>query len=301
MKVLIAGCGYLGKALGKDLVESGASVWGLRRDTLALKSLEMLGITPIAADLLVPASLLRLPDVDYAVLCQAPSKETDNYQKTYSEATRNLLEAFHLKKPRKIILISSTAVYGRGDGRWVDEGEDLTDAEYASEEAERNAKVLLETEALVLSGLIPGVVFRLGGLYGPRRNRLKAIKEKKLKPVFSDHYSNRIHVEDVVSGIRLLIQKGKPNEIYLGVDDEPSTGEDFYSWLYEKMSLPKPSASERGSDSGHASNKRCSNKKMKDLGWRLRYPTYRQGYTVLLSELDTPSKSETRSTKYETN
>src|SRR3989338_1923864 len=284
MKVLIAGCGYLGKALGKELAASGAEVWGLRRDPLALKSLELVGIRPIKADLLRPESLTRLPEAECLVFCQAPSNSDDAYG-TYYEATRNLVEAFHLKKPKKIILISSTGVYGMSDGSWVDEETRPDDVDYLSKEAEERAKVLLETEDLVLSGLIPSIVFRLGGIYGPRRNRLDLIKTGKMKPSFSNLYSNRIHVDDAVSGIKLLMEKGKSGEIYLGVDDEPATGNQFYSWIYEKLSLAKPSDSEKAGENDRASNKRCSNKKIKQLGMKFKYPTFREGYAGLLAEI----------------
>jgi len=284
MKVLIAGCGYLGKALGKDLAASGAVVWGLRRDPLALKSLELVGIKPFKADLLRPESLTQLPEVECLVFCQAPSKNDDT-QGTYYEATRNLIEAFHLKRPKKIILISSTGVYGASDGSWVDEETRPEDADYLSQEAGARAKILLETEDLILSGLIPSTVFRLGGIYGPRRNRLNLIKAGKMKPSFSNIYSNRIHVDDAVSGIKLLMEKGKPGEIYLGVDDEPATENQFYSWIYEKLSLAKPSDSKKTNENDRASNKRCSNKKIKQLGMKFKYPTFREGYSGLLAEI----------------
>ncbi len=285
MKILIAGCGYLGKALGKDLAASGAAVWGLRRDPLALKALEMVGIKPVQADLTKPESLTRLPEVDHVVLCQAPSKSTDNYHAAYYEATQNLIEASHFKKPKKLIMISSTGVYGAAEGAWVDEETSTDDVGYLSKEAEARARTLLKTEDLVLSGLIPALVFRLGGIYGPKRNRLKAIKEGKMRPSFSNLYSNRIHVDDAVSGIKLLMEKGKPGEIYLGVDDEPTTENQFYSWIYEKLSLAKPSDSEKANENDRASNKRCSNKKIKQLGMKFRYPTFREGYSGLLAEI----------------
>ena len=266
------------------MAASGASVWGLRRDPLALKSLELVGIKPLKADLLRPESLARLPEAECLVFCQAPSKN-DEYRGTYFEATRNLIEAFHLKKPKKIILISSTGVYGAADGSWVDEETRPEDADYSSQEAAARAKVLLETEDLILSGLIPSTVFRLGGIYGPRRNRLDLIKTGKMKPSFSNFYSNRIHVDDAVSGIKLLMEKGKPGEIYLGVDDEPTTGSQFYSWIYEKLSLAKPSDTDKTSENDRASHKRCSNKKIKQLGMKFKYPTFREGYAGLLAEI----------------
>ena len=75
MKLLIAGCGYLGTLLGGELTKSGHEVWGLRRDFMALRELEKHGIRPIQANLLSSDTLKNLPAVDYAVLCQAPSRK----------------------------------------------------------------------------------------------------------------------------------------------------------------------------------------------------------------------------------
>ena len=287
MKILIAGCGYVGTALGKYLVRSGHEVWGIRRQWPADRAN---GIRPITADLSKFASLQDLPPADVVVLCQAPSRQDDRYRETYFEGTRNLVAALRDKKPRKLILISSTSVYSQKGGEWVDEATPPGADAYETEEAAQNAKVLLETERFVLNSELPATVFRLGGIYGPGRHRLRLLKEGKMKPSFSDVYTNRIHVDDVVAGIVLLMEKGKAGEVYLGVDDAPSTQKEFYSWLCEKVSLTV-----KGSDpvtSGgqtplraHGPNKRCSNKKIKDLGLKLKYPSFREGYAELIEEV----------------
>ncbi|PIU39935.1 MAG: hypothetical protein COT00_04355 [Candidatus Omnitrophica bacterium CG07_land_8_20_14_0_80_50_8] len=298
MKVLIAGCGYLGKALGRNLVESGVMVWGLRRDRLALKSLEMVGIKPVQADLTKPESLVHLPNVDTVVLSQAPSKNSDTYHAVYYEAVENLVEALHLKKPKRILMISSTSVYGQRNGSWVNEGTSPDDAGYPSKEATARAKTLIETEELVLSGIVPAIVLRLGGIYGPRRNRLKALadvgaglpaKGKSAsggKPAPTGQaFVNRIHVYDAVTAIRLLLEKGVPGEIYIGVDNEPCTDNEFYSWAMENLPLKKCSGARAAHEIHEGSNKRCTNQKLKQLGWDLKYPTFREGYQSLIGEI----------------
>ena len=55
-RILIAGCGYVGSALGELLVRDGHTVWGLRRRSLALPS----GVNEIVADLGVASSLSEL-------------------------------------------------------------------------------------------------------------------------------------------------------------------------------------------------------------------------------------------------
>lgn len=288
MRVLIAGCGYVGSALGSELVKAGHEVWGLRRDLDASRTFSQLGIKPIVANLLHEDELKALPSVDTLVLCQAPSRKNDEYRTTYFDATRNLLDQFdaHRSALRKILLISSTSVYAGAAGAWVDEATDPVTGGHADIETSENAKTMLAQEQLVLSSGHPAVVFRLAGIYGPGRNRIRPILDGKIKPVLSDTYMNRIHLFDIVRGARLLLERGQPGEVYLGSDDAPCMQREFYSWLFEKLSKALPDeAGDAGAEKGvpaHGSNKRVSNKKIKLLGLKLRYPTYKEGYEPLI-------------------
>lgn len=287
MKILIAGYGYVGTALGQKLASSGTEVWGLRRNTRALNPAALEGVKLLEADLLSPDSLLDLPAVDAIVFCQAPSRETDDYMKTYAQATRNLLAAYEARLPQKIVFISSTSVYPTQDGSWVDEKTDPASGVYSSAQARLSAKALLLAERAVLSSGVPSVVFRLTGIYGPGRHRLRALKEGKMKPSFSEIYTNRIHRDDIVSGVALLLEKGAPGEIYIGVDDQPSTQKEFYSWVCEKIKIPAK-AEGAGEARTHVSNRRFSNAKIKALGLHLKYGTFREGYADLLCEAGNP-------------
>ena len=304
MKVLIAGCGYVGTLLGQELAKSGHEVWGLRRDFMALRELEKTGIRPIQANLLSSESLTKLPSVDYVVMCQAPSKKNDDYNATYYEGTKNLLAALPPagggSPPdsrragvsggkgacRKLLFISSTSVYSTQDGSWVDESTDPLTGKHGDREATENAKTLLNAEAFVLSGPHPSMVLRLSGIYGEGRNRVKSILEGRIKPALSDMYMNRIHVTDIVRAIRLLLEKGSPGEIYLGSDDSPCTQKEFYSWVFERLSMAVPSASDGEASHFHGqSNKRVSNKKIKEIGLKLRYPSFKEGYAPLIADI----------------
>ncbi len=293
MKVLIAGCGYVGTALGSELVKAGHEVWGLRRDLDAARAFEAQGIRPIVANLLRADSLKNLPSVDTVVLCQAPSKKNDEYKDVYFDATRTFLSALPEGKLRKLLLVSSTSVYATSDGSWVDEGTDPMAGSHGDAEARENAKTLLAQELLVVGSGHPGIVLRLSGIYGPGRNRLRSLIDGKMKPVLSGHFMNRIHLHDIVRAIRLLLDKGIPGQIYMGSDDSPCTQREFYSWIFEHLSLTLPkNASEEEGEMTHGSNKRCSNRKLKALGFQPRYPSYKEGYQPLIQEILNEAKRE---------
>lgn len=286
MKVLVAGCGYVGTALGAELVKAGHEVWGLRRDLDAARAFEVYGIKPIVANLLRADTLKSLPSVDTVILCQAPSKRNDEYKEVYLDATRTLLSVLPEKSLRKLLLVSSTSVYAEMDGSWVNEATDPMAGNHADAESCENAKTLLAQEELVMKSGHPAMVLRLSGIYGPGRNRVRSIMEGRIKPVLSDVYMNRIHVHDIVRGIRLLLDKGVPGQTYLGADDAPSTQREFYTWVFEKLSISLPIASKQGEAvTAHGSNKRCSNQKLKDLGFHFRYPTYKEGYQPIIQEI----------------
>ncbi len=283
----------MGTALGAELVKSGHEVWGLRRNIDMLHEIEKAGIKPVAADLL-KADRLRslLPDFDTLVICQAPTHKNDEYKTTYFDATKNLLNSFSGKTLRRLMLLSSTSVYGTREGGWVDETTDPMDGSFVDAESLENAKILLAQEQLVLNSGHPSIVFRLAGIYGPARNRVKSILEGRIKPSFSGGYMNRIHLVDIVRGIKLLLEKGQPGEIYLGCDDQPTTQKEFYTWVYEKLTLPFPAPNEEPDVLPHGSDKKVSNQKIKSLGFKLRYPTYREGYEPLIKEALLAQKSQ---------
>lgn len=272
---LILGCGYLGTALGGKLAQAGQKVWGVRRDEHQFPKLVAAGINPWHADLLQEKP--EFPGADFAVFCQAPSRKNDTYAQTYVDATRNALRAMP-SRPPKVVFVSSTSVYPVRDGSWVDE-KTPTVGVFESPEAQGNAKTLLEAERVVLSSGIPSCVVRLAGLYGPGRNRVRMLKEGRTKPVFDATFTNRIRLEDAASAIQLVLERGTPGEIYLACDDEPSTQRDFYSWISKELSWPSEPAT-----AGAIAGKRYRNTKLKSLGWKPKFPNFRDGYASLLAE-----------------
>lgn len=287
MKILIVGCGYLGREIAKLGLSASHEVWGLRRNVEALQDLESKGLHVISASLMSPESLRNLPAVDLVITSQAPDREMDNYEDTYLGGTTNLIAALKNKKPKRLIHISSTSVYGNHNGDWVDENDDASKDSHEDAESRENAQILLKTEEVVKNSGIGFNILRLGGLYGPGRHRLRAIKEGKIAPTFSATYVNRIRVEDAASAVFWIYDKGKMGELYLGVDDTPSTQKEFYEWLLEKLSIPKEKMqSPTTGGHVHGSNKRCLNRKMKSLGFKFQYPNFKEGYASLLKEVE---------------
>ena len=284
MRVLISGCGYVGSALGLLLADDGHTVFGLRRNPAELPAV----INPVRADFSVPLSPEALPpDLD-AVLCAAsPGGSSDEaYRTAYVDGPRNLISALGGQSVERLVLVSSTGVYGQKNGEWVDESS-------PTEPAGNSGRRLLEGEALVLDGPIPSAVLRLGGIYGPGRTGMieRALENPPPKDA-PPQYTNRIHRDDCAGALRHLLLLPDPEPVYLGVDHEPADRRAVAEWLAARSGedLPKNPSTCRGEprDRPGRTNKRCSNKLLLDSGYEFRYPTFREGFAALFDEASRP-------------
>ena len=132
-----------------------------------------------------------------------------------------------------------------------------------------------------------GVVLRLGGIYGPGRDRtVRRIAGGVARCPEPGRYGNRIHRDDAARAVRHLLTLDQPADLYLGVDRDPAPLREVYGWVAEQLGVPDPcqgTASEepapgRRVGPGRRSNKRCSSRRLEEAGFQFDYPTFRQGY-----------------------
>jgi nucleoside-diphosphate-sugar epimerase len=131
----------------------------------------------------------------------------------------------------------------------------------------------------------------VAGIYGPDRGHafLQYLRDEAKIAGRGERWLNMIHRDDVVGAIIAALQSGRPGEIYNVSDDEPVPQIHFFRWLSETLGKNMPpfvpesaaGASKRGS-----TNKKVMNRKLRmELGYQLRYPTFRQGYTAEIKRL----------------
>lgn len=275
-RVLVAGCGYVGTALGLELAARGDVVWGLRRDPSRLPP----AIRPVAADLLDSDALARvLPDApDVVVYAASAGGFSDHaYRSAYVDGVRSLLRALVRSgaEPSRLLFTSSTGVYGRTDGAWVNE-------ETPPEPAAFNGSRVLEGEDLILDGPFPSVVLRFGGIYGPgRTSLLDRVRQGGLTCPEDPVWSNRIHRDDCAGALLHLMDCPDPASLYIGVDREPAELCEVMRWLARSVGAPEP-VREGGGGAGRGSNKRCSSDRLVESGYRFRFPDFRSGFQAIL-------------------
>ena len=280
LRILIAGCGYVGTALAARLAGDGHAVWGLSRRPRALPA----QVSPVAADLRDPGALADLPrglDAVFYTASAAGGGEAA-YRAAYVLGLGNLLDALERDgTPRRVFFTSSTAVYGQSDGSWVDETS-------AAEPTGYRGRILLEAEARLRAGPGEGCVVRFGGIYGPGRARLlERVRAGTATLPSGPEYTNRIHRDDCAGALRHLLGLGRLEPLYLGVDDEPADRRLVLRWLAERLGVPPPreAPAEPAAGGPAASGKRCRNARLRASGYRFRYPTFREGYAPLADAL----------------
>jgi nucleoside-diphosphate-sugar epimerase len=277
VRVLIAGCGYVGTALGLLLGAEGHVVHALRRRPEGLPPL----LHPVAADLAEAAGLAALPGELDAVFYTAAAdrRDPEAYRAAYVTGVANLAAA--VKGAPRFFLVSSSAVWAQSAGEWVDEGS-------ATEPASFAGRLLLEGEARLRDSGLPACVVRMAGIYGPGRTRLVELvrRGEARMPPGPPRWTNRIHRDDCAAVLRHLMTLGEPAPLYAGADCEPAELRSVYAWLAQRLGVPPPR--EAGDDDGASGpplregNKRVRNARLLASGYRFRFPTFREGYGALI-------------------
>ncbi len=212
MAVVIAGCGDLGTETGLRFTALGHRVIGLRRSAEKLPR----EIEGQSVDLSVEVPTLPA-DTDIVVIAMSPDERSvDGYRAAYVDSVVRVVAAIRrdCTVPPRVLFVSSTAVYGVDDGGWVDES---TPAEPTS----ATAVVLREAEETLLEQIPEATILRLGGIYGPGRNRqIDRIRDGVDTVVSEPRFTNRIHRDDAAAAIvHLMTMQDWPKTVYIGVDD----------------------------------------------------------------------------------
>jgi nucleoside-diphosphate-sugar epimerase len=282
-RVVILGCGYVGLELARQLLARGHEVVGVRRSAAGIEAIEATGATAVRADLTEPGALADVPDGEAVVFAASSGgRGADAAREVYVEGQKRALAAFagRADPPDRYVYTSSTGVYGDHGGDWVDEETPL-------EPTTAKTEVLAEAERVALEAAdgIDGTVARLAGLYGPDRYRL----ERYVEGPVTEGYLNMVHRDDAAGAIRFLLEGDHArDEVVLFVDDEPVAKWALADWLAAECGEPAPpkrTVEERlAGDVSEAvrrrltTSKRCSNRKLRALGYEFTYPTYREGY-----------------------
>lgn len=295
-RLLVLGCGYLGRILVGEAIAKGMRVLAVSRNVETLAGVAALG-AETSIGLVNSESWFEDAgsDVDFVVNCvSSAGGGLEGYRQSYIEGNRSLCKwAEKVGFSGRSVYTSSVSVYGDAEGAWVDE-------QSAPPPSNERGNLILESENTFLEGMPRGgaSVLRLAGLYGPGRHlmldRLRAGQEEL--PGFGDYFLNLIRIEDVVSGVWFCFEAEEAvSGVYTLVDDEPVLKEDIANWIAKTAGNPRPRftgeadpsgrASRRLGESGRPANRRIRNNAFKAaVGWSPLFLSFREGFGDLLAK-----------------
>jgi nucleoside-diphosphate-sugar epimerase len=230
--VAIIGCGWLGHALAKQLL---AQKYYVSVTTQSKDKQQKLFAEHIDAELLsLPVSdpeLVELSAFSQATLVVSITPQIRQGRSDYPDKVAQLVKMAELGKVKRIILLSTTAVYNGLSGV-VDEESSL------DLDAEKVAIIVgAEQAAQQFSGKT--VILRLAGLIGPERHPGRFLQGKK---VLSEPqaFINLIHQQDAVGVLMNIIAEPLFSGIYNAVSATETCKEHYYQAAANALGLAIP-------------------------------------------------------------
>lgn len=280
------GLGYTGQALAQELKNRGWQISGTTRDRETQLQLEQKGFRTFLFNSENQLPPNALDDISHILLSIPPGQNGDP---VFLKHRADLIA--HAEQLKWVGYLSTTGVYGDRQGEWVDETSPLTPS---TERGEKRLKAETDWLSLFESTALPVHLFRLAGIYGPGSNQLEKVASGKAKRrIKPGQIFSRIHVDDIVGMLVASMKNPNPGRAYNLCDDEAVPPQDVVTFAAELLDIEPPAEIAFNPDdmtpmglSFFAESKRVSNQRIKDeLGYVLKYPTYREGLTALLPTL----------------
>ncbi len=275
--VWIAGCGDIGRRVARLYAADNVPVRGFVRSADSRRINREAGIEASISDFSAGPDfdprLLRNAKVYY--FAPPPSRGVED----------TVLASFlgHVRDfPARILLISTTGVYGDCQGRWIDETEPLKPA---ADRAFRRLDAERRLAAWARQWGRSHTILRVPGIYAPPE-RLPLARIRSGAPVLRASeapYTNRIHADDLAMVCRAAMARADDGEIFNACDGHPSTMTEYFDRVADYAGLPRPPritleqarrTLSRGMLSYLAESRRIRNTRLlARLGVSLRYPT----------------------------
>ena len=300
MKIFIAGAtGAIGSSLVPQLLERGHEVIGTSRSTEKGSRLTALGAEAVVLDLLDRDAVLEAvraarPD---AIVHQATAlsdlSDFKHFDRSFAVTNRlrivgtdHLLAAAAEAGVERFVAQSFTSwPYARVGGA-VKTEEDPLDSDPPDDLRETLQAIEHVERASVAAG---GIALRYGGFYGrPDDAQLDAVRKRQF-PIVGDGGGiwSFIHLDDAAAATVLAVERGAPG-VYNVVDDAPAPVREWLPFLAATIGAKPPRKVPRwlarmlGGEAGivlMVESRGASNEKAKrELGWTLRYRSWRQGF-----------------------
>jgi 2-alkyl-3-oxoalkanoate reductase len=311
MRVMVVGAsGAIGTRLVPQLTNGGHEVIGTCRSPGHADRIRALGAQPVVLDLLDRAAVRQAvrqarPE---AIIHEATALSGRGFSRkldrTFADTNRLrtdgtdiLLGAAREADVRRFIAQSFAPYRYARQGGMVKTEDDPLDSSPPAGAQQTNAAMAHLDEAVAGAG---GIALRYGGFYGDAGDQLVTMVRKRRFPIIGDGagFTSWIHLDDAAAATVLALDHGAAG-IYNIVDDEPAPAREWLPALALALGAKPPRRvpawlagliAGRDAVLGATQSRGASNAKAKrELGWTLRYPSWREGFAAAFSP--SPSRS----------
>ena len=304
MKVFVVGAsGAIGTRFVPQLIERGHEVVGTSRSPGNVERVRALGAEPVVLDLLDlravrKAVLESEPDaIVHQATALADARFTKNLDRTLdqtnrlrTEGTDALLAAASEAGVRRFVAQSFASMRYEREGGPVKTEDDPLDPDPLAGMRETSAAMSYLDETVTKAG---GIALRYGLFYGAANDGLIEPVRKRQFPIVGDGggISTFIHLDDAAAATVLALELGGGPAIYNIVDDEPAPVTEWLPALAEALGAKPPRhfpvwlarlfAGDVGVMLGTEARGASNAKAKRELGWTLRYPSWRAGFPAV--------------------
>ncbi len=233
--ISILGCGWLGLALGKQLVREGYIVKGSTQTVQKLSILHQHKITPFLIGVqkkIKGTNLSQFFQSDILILNIPPGRKRKDVEKAYPKQIAAIIQQVAIHGIKKVLFASSTSIYGNVN-RIVTEADEPKPETSTGKALVRAEYLFMQNETFETS------ILRLGGLVGNGREAGRFLAGKKdLKNGFAP--VNLVHRDDCIAIISKIIADNYWGQIFNVCADEHPTRHKFYTQQARKQGLEPP-------------------------------------------------------------
>lgn len=265
MHILFIGYGKTSRRVAKQLFEQGHQITTIsqspKTDELA---------THLIQDV-HQLNLTQIKPIDWVYVLLSPSQSSiEGYQRSYVDSVAPIVVALKQHPVQKIVVVSSTRVYGENEGERIDD-------DSVMQPGDEQGQLLLKMEQLYQQAF-PNqcIIIRPTGIYGTSITRMIKLAEfTKSYPKI--HYSNRIHIDDLARFLAHLIHVEHPKNSYIVSNNQPLPLHEIIQWFQRQLNLV-----ELVLDSEVVSGKRIYATRMQEAEFKLDHEDCFEDYLQML-------------------
>ena len=268
MHILFIGYGKTSQRVAKQLFQQGHQI------TTISQSPKTDGYATHLIQDVHQLNLDHIARIDWVYVLLSPQQSTlEAYQHSYVDSVQPIIQALKQHPLQKIVVVSSTRVYGENKGARIDDDSALNPND-------PQGQLLLKMEQLYQPAYpTQSIIIRPTGIYGTSVARmLRLAKSSQSYPDL--HYSNRIHIEDLAGFLAHLLHVEHVKDAYIVSDNQPLALHEIIQWFQRQLGL-----AELLLLSEQCTGKRVYATRMQASGFKLKYAdcfdTYKKLWTGL--------------------